>query len=189
MAEHSSIGSVLPAANSPIAKRRRAWREFKDRTARYGVAMGGVSVIFAIVLIFFYLLYVVMPLFSGAEIETESEYVLAENKAVHIALNEYNDVALTLDMAGNVKFFAADSGETIVVPELPLPAENQITSFSHGDYTTGVLAYGFDNGQALIFKREYKITYPEDTRKITPLITYPVGEALFNVDEQGRPLT
>ena len=188
MAERSSIGSVLPAANSPIAKRRRAWREFKDHAARYGVAMGGVSVIFAIVLIFFYLLYVVMPLFSGAEIEIESEYVLAENKIVHLALNEYNDVALSVDMAGEVQFFAADSGQTIVKPELPLLADKQITSFSHGDYTTGVLAYGFDSGQALIFKREYKITYPDDKRKITPLITYPVGEGLFNVDEQGRLL-
>ena len=91
MVEHSSIGSVLPAANSPVAMRRRAWREFKDRTARYGVALGGVSVIFAIVLIFFYLLYVVMPLFSGADIATEAEYSMTENKAVHIALNEYID--------------------------------------------------------------------------------------------------
>ena len=61
MVEHSSISSVLPAANSPIAIRRRAWREFKDRAARYGVAFGGLSVIFAIVLIFFYLLHVVLP--------------------------------------------------------------------------------------------------------------------------------
>ena len=97
MIEHSSIGSVLPAANSPVAIRRRAWREFKDRTVRYGVALGGVSVIFAIVLIFFYLLYVVMPLFSGAGITTEAEYSMTENKAVHIALNEYNDVAFSAE--------------------------------------------------------------------------------------------
>jgi len=189
MVEHSSIGSVLPATNSPVAIRRRAWREFKDRTARYGVAMGGISVIFAIVLIFFYLLYVVMPLFSGAEIETTAEYKMAENKAVHLALNEYNDVALSADMTGKIAFFAADTGQTIFEPKLPLPTGSEITSFSHGDYSTGILAYGFDNGRALVFKRDYKISYPEDKRHITPIISYPVGEAVLNVDPQSRALT
>lgn len=189
MVEHSSIGSVLPAANSPIAIRRRAWREFKDRAARYGVAMGGVSVIFAIILIFFYLLYVVLPLFHGAEMETTSEYTVADNKAVYLALNEYNDVALSADMAGQLQFFAAESGRAISTPVLPLPADSNIVSFSHGDATTGVLAYGFDGGQALVFKREYKISYPEDKRHITPVITYPVGETLLQVDGQGRSLT
>jgi len=189
MVEHSSIGSVLPATNSPVAIRRRAWREFKDRAARYGVAMGGISVIFAIVLIFFYLLYVVMPLFSGAEMESTAEYTMAENKVVHLALNEYNDVALSADMTGAIHFFAADTGKVISAPKLPLPVDSHIVSFSHGDYSTGVLSYGFDDGQALVFKRDYKISYPEDKRHITPIITYPVGESLLKVDPKNRALT
>ena len=189
MVEHSSIGSVLPATNSPVAIRRRAWREFKDRAARYGVAMGGISVIFAIVLIFFYLLYVVMPLFSGAEMESTAEYTMAENKVVHLALNEYNDVALSADMTGAIHFFAADTGKVISAPKLLLPVDSHIVSFSHGDYSTGVLSYGFDDGQALVFKRDYKISYPEDKRHITPIITYPVGESLLKVDPKNRALT
>ena len=189
MVEHSSIGSVLPAANSPIAIRRRAWREFKDRAARYGVAFGGLSVIFAIVLIFFYLLHVVLPLFDGAEMDTVSEYTLESNKAVHIALNEYNDVALSANMDGLIRFFVADTGHTISTPALPLPLNSNIVSFSHGAPTTGVLAYGFDDGRALIFKREYKISYPDDKRYITPVITYPIGKALLKVDDRGRSLT
>jgi|TARA_B110000259_G_scaffold6913_1_gene7584 phosphate transport system permease protein len=189
MVEHSSISSVLPAANSPIAIRRRAWREFKDRAARYGVAFGGLSVIFAIVLIFFYLLHVVLPLFDGAEMDTVSEYTLESNKAVHIALNEYNDVALSANMDGLIRFFVADTGHTISTPALPLPLNSNIVSFSHGAPTTGVLAYGFDDGRALIFKREYKISYPDDKRYITPVITYPIGKALLKVDDRGRSLT
>ena len=188
MVEHSSISSVLPAANSPIAIRRRAWREFKDRAARYGVAFGGLSVIFAIVLIFFYLLHVVLPLFDGAEMDTVSEYTLESNKAVHIALNEYNDVALSANMDGLIRFFVADTGHTISTPALPLPLNSNIVSFSHGAPTTGVLAYGFDDGRALIFKREYKISYPDDKRYITPVITYPIGKALLKVDDRGRSL-
>ena len=186
MVENSSIGSVLPPTGSPVAKRRRAWREFKDRVARYGVAMGGVSVIFAIVLIFFYLLYVVLPLFYGAEVDTKSEYQYSANSASYLALNEYNDVALSVDMSGQVTFFAADTGKEILSPQLSLPEGSAITSFSSGDATTGILSYGFDNGQVLLFKREYKISYPDDKRKITPFISYPLGQESIQVDPKGR---
>jgi phosphate transport system permease protein len=188
MVEHSSIGSVLPAANSPVAIRRRAWREFKDRTARYGVALGGVSVIFAIVLIFFYLLFVVMPLFSGAEIETEAEYSMTESTVVHVALNEYNDVAFSADSSGHLHFFDAHSGKGISTPVLPFSEDAVVSSFSNGDFSTGVMAYGLNDGQALVFKREYKISYPDDKRQITPLITYPLGETLLNLAAQGEAL-
>ena len=121
--------------------------------------------------------------------DTVSEYTLESNKAVHIALNEYNDVALSANMDGLIRFFVADTGHTISTPALPLPLNSNIVSFSHGAPTTGVLAYGFDDGRALIFKREYKISYPDDKRYITPVITYPIGKALLKVDDRGRSLT
>lgn len=189
MVQHSLQHSVLPAPDSPIAIRRRAWREFKDRFAKYGVAIGGVSVIFAIVLIFFYLLYVVMPLFYGAEINTEAEYKTSITNSSYLTLNEYNDVALSLDMQGEVEFFEANSGRSILNVALPMPEQVNITSFSKGSASTGVFSYGFDNGKALVFKQDYKISYPVgNTRKITPSIIYPSGEQLITVDPKGQSL-
>tara|TARA_R110002049_G_scaffold285793_1_gene467342 strand:+ start:1954 stop:4245 length:2292 start_codon:yes stop_codon:yes gene_type:complete len=189
MVEHSLQHSVLPAPNSPVAIRRRAWRELKDRLARYGVAIGGVSVIFAIVLIFFYLLYVVMPLFYGADIESEEQYSTEISNSTHLTLNEYNDVALTLDMQGKLEFFEANSGKAILDVTLPLPEQAKIVSFSKGSASTGIFAYGFDDGKALVFQQDYKVSYPEGTtRKITPLILYPLGEKVQTVDPKGQPL-
>lgn len=188
MVEQSSIGSVLPAPGSEIARKRRAWREFKDRTAKHGVALGGVSVIFAIVLIFFYLLYVVLPLFHGAEIELQSEYTQSENQVSYVALNEYNDVALSADLNGDVKFFVAGNGDLISKPQLPLPLDSQVSSFTKAAPYTGVMAYGFDDGRALLFKREYKISYPDDKRKVTPSISFPLGQELIGVDPRGYAL-
>jgi len=190
MVEHSLQHSVLPAPNSPVAIRRRSWREFKDRLARYGVAIGGISVIFAIVLIFFYLLYVVMPLFYGADIESEAQYNTEINNSTHLTLNDYNDVALTLDMQGKVEFFDANSGKALLNVPLPLPEQAKITSFSNGAASTGVFAYGFDDGKALVFQQDYKISYPKGTtRKITPLIRYPIGEKTLTVDAKGQSLS
>jgi phosphate transport system permease protein len=190
MVQHSLQHSVLPAPDSPVAIRRRAWREFKDRCAKYGVAIGGVSVIFAIVLIFFYLLYVVMPLFSGADISTEAEYKTPITNSSYLTLNEYNDVALSIDMLGKVEFFEAKSGQSILNVILPLPELANISSFSKGSASTGVFAYGFDDGKALVFKQDYKISYPVgNTRKITPSIIYPLGEQLKTVDPKGQSLS
>ena len=49
--------------NTPALKKYRAFRFLKDRMARWGVAAGGIGVILAILMIFFYLLYEVLPLF------------------------------------------------------------------------------------------------------------------------------
>jgi phosphate transport system permease protein len=188
MSEHSNQGSVLPAPDSAIAKRRRNWREFKDRLAKHGVAFGGLSVIFAIVLIFFYLLYVVLPLFHGADIEAESEYSLQQDKPVYLTLNEYNDVALSLDQQGHIQFFNANNGTSLVTPTLPLD-QSTVSSFGHGAPSTGVFAYGLTDGKALLFKQAYKISYPDDKRLVTPVIEYPMGEETLELDPDGHALS
>ena len=50
------------------------WRLIKDSLVRYGVVIGGLGVIVAIVLIFFYLLYVVLPLFASAKATKMADY-------------------------------------------------------------------------------------------------------------------
>lgn len=189
MLEQSADNSVLPAADSRIAKRRRAWRETKDRVAKYGVALGGISVILAIVLIFFYLLYVVMPMFQGADIETKAEYQTEMGQSRYLSMNEYNDVALTVNADGQVRFFEAETGETMLEPKLPL-VDSNISTVGAGSNTTGVFAYGYENGQALVFQRDYKVTYPDGTnRVIIPKVEYPLGEKSIQVDPQGQALT
>ncbi len=189
MVEESMSTSVLPATDSPVAIRRRAWREFKDRVAKYGVAFGGMSVIFAIVLIFFYLLYVVFPLFHGADIDVHAEYTAKTESPTYLTLNEYNDVALMADMQGQVTFFNANNGDVMLKPRLPLPTDSLITSFNKGAPSTGIFAYGFDDGQALVLKQDYKISYPEDKRKITPSISFPMGEKTLNLDSHGQAIS
>ena len=64
--------------NTPALKNYRSVRFLKDRMAHWGVAAGGLGVILAILLIFFYLLYEVAPLFKGAEISEVSHYQKSE---------------------------------------------------------------------------------------------------------------
>ena len=73
------ISSLLEQElNSPRIRTRRKIRAWQDRLARHTIALGGLSVIAAITLIFFYLLYEVMPLFKSATIEHSSSFTLQE---------------------------------------------------------------------------------------------------------------
>lgn len=186
MHEQTADNSVLPAPGSRVAKRRRAWRETKDKIAKYGIGFGGVSVIFAIVLIFFYLLYVVMPLFQGASLETRDEYQSSLADTQFLSLNEYNDVALSVNMDGTAHFFSAETGDSMLDVELPLNAD-EISTVSAGSASTGVYAYGLKDGSALVFNQKYQITYPQGTqRKIIPSIEYPLGQDLIQVAPEGQ---
>lgn len=59
--------------NTPAQQRLRKVRALKDKMAASGIAFGGISVILAIVLIFFYLLYEVAPLFQSAHMQKWQE--------------------------------------------------------------------------------------------------------------------
>ncbi len=188
MQEQTVEDSVLPAPGSKVANRRRAWREVKDRIAKYGVAVGGISVILAIVLIFFYLLYVVMPLFQGASLKTEATYHSDFKQPVFLSLNEYNTVAMAVEASGMVRFFDAKTGKTMTETSLPL-AGKTISTVSAGAATTGVFSYGFNDGSALVIKEKYKVTYPTGTQRvIVPEVTYPLGEKHVVIDDQGKSI-
>jgi len=54
----------------------RGWRMIKDRIFGAVMGVGGVTVIIALVTIFFYLLWVVLPLFKSAELTAGREDAL-----------------------------------------------------------------------------------------------------------------
>ncbi len=167
------------------------WRLIKDSLTQKFVVAGGLGVILAIVLIFFYLLYVVFPLFQSADAEQVARYAIPEpvaGKTVLLSLEEQNEVAVRFTDQAQAVFFNVHNGQVLKTERLSLPENLAISSFAAGNPAKGVVAYGLDNGQALVTRHHYKITYPNDQRKITPLIEYPLGQQPVKVDPQGQAL-
>jgi len=124
------------------------WRLIKDNVAGKGVIIGGLSVIVAIVLIFFYLLYVVFPLFGSAEAEHVSEYnvpEIASGKTLLLAMEEQNEVAVRFTDQAKAIFFQVETGKTISIESLSIPESVTISSFSQGSPATGIVAYGLSD--------------------------------------------
>ena len=164
--------------DTPALLRYRNIRKLKDRAARYGIATGGLGVIAAILLIFFYLLYEVAPLFESAKVKEEHSYVLpvASGQALYLAMEEQAEIGLKISTSGDALFFNTVDGSEKLKAHLPVPAGVTVTSVSQSAPGENLLVAGLSNGSAIIFKHEYKTTWPGDTRVITPSLVYPYGQ-------------
>ena len=160
-------------------------RALKDRLVRYFVASGGISVIIAILLIFFYLLYVVVPMFESAEIKESASYASpGEGKSLHLGLEEQGTIGVRFSDDGHVIFFDTDSGDIVRDEDLDLPAK--VTTVAAN---LNLVVLGLENGSALAVRYKFDLSYPDDVRTLTPRLEYPLGEELLTLDESGEALS
>ncbi len=181
--------SALAEASENLHER---WRLLKDKLARYGVVAGGLSVILAVVLIFFYLLYVVFPLFVSATADQVSQYAVPEKalgKTLLLEMEEQNELAARFTDSGQVVFFEVSTGKTILQQAIALPEGARITSFAQGSpVSEGAVIYGLSDGRAVIAKHRYDVSYPNNKRVITPVLKYPLGEQPIVIESSGAAL-
>ncbi|MCF6751581.1 ABC transporter permease subunit [Pseudomonas stutzeri] len=178
--------------NTPALQRKRRIRALKDHLARWYVTIGGLAVLGAITLIFFYLGQVVLPMFQGAELEAREvqrpAWLAEDSQALLLAIEEQNQVAMRLNAEGQVRFFTLADGAPLANIALALPADSRIVSVGQDTPGTRRLVLGLSNGQALVIEHEYQITYPNNQKTITPRIVYPFGEQPLQLDGEGRAI-
>jgi phosphate transport system permease protein len=152
------------------------WRKTKDSIANVTITAGGMGVLATILLIFFYLLYEILPLFESAELEQVGQYRLSvtENAApLYLGMEEQAEVAVRLSKEGSVAFFKADTGDAI--SQFQLPINDGVSAFALNSEQQPLWAIASDN-LVVLAKPSYKISYPNDQRLITPGLEYPYGE-------------
>ncbi|AHL77256.1 phosphate ABC transporter permease [Stutzerimonas stutzeri] len=179
--------------NTPALQRKRRIRALKDNLARWYVSIGGLAVLGAITLIFFYLGQVVVPMFQGAELQArdaqQPAWLADAAEPLLLAMEEQNQVALRLGSDGAVRFFSVPTGELLRSIDLPLPAGSHIVSVGQDTPGNRRIVLGLDNGQVLVVEHNYKISYPDGQKTITPQLDYPFGQEPLQLDPEGRPIT
>jgi phosphate transport system permease protein len=178
--------------DTPALQRKRRVRAFKDRLARWCVSIGGLAVLGAITLIFFYLAYVVLPIFRGAELQPQAAvqptWLASAGEPLLMTVEEQNQIGMRLARDGRIQFFDAQSMAPLNRVELPLPAGSEVVSVGEDQPGSHRITLGLSNGQALVFEHSYRLSYPNDVKTITPVIAYPFGDKALTLDPQGRPL-
>jgi len=175
--------------NTAPMLRNRKVRAFKNRLATHSIAAGGMSIIVAILLIFFYLLWEIMPLFKAASIEhwpfiesSQVEYLSpGGGKTLYLAVEEQAEIGLRINDAQQAVFFNTRDGQVISQQRINGPSDSKASSFAIVSESSRIFAIGYDNGEVVVFQHQYASTYPDGARLITPSLSYPLGETPIKV--------
>ncbi len=150
------------------AARRRLW----DRAARAVVSIGGLGIISSILLIFFYLVYEVLPLFGGADAgDAEILPQVVAGEAVWLEADSGAGVALRVDEQGLASFFDLNTGNLLDTEALAAPSGAALTAMARDSAGSGLFAAGFDDGSVVVAGWD---AAPE-AGSIAPRLEYPLG--------------
>lgn len=166
-----------------VTDRKMASRLLKDRIFKYLMTFGGLSVILAISVIFFFLLSVVFPVFTPASIKDPNSFqtkALSGPKLLDVMSDEGRTTVSMVYSDGSISFKDFNSGQLLTQTRLELPAVAQVSAFGRGERSSRISAVGLASGQVLIFKTEFKVSFPNDVKTVTPIIEYPLGSEPIN---------
>ncbi|MEW6981636.1 ABC transporter permease subunit [Colwelliaceae bacterium 6471] len=154
------------------------------------ITLGGISVLFTLVLIFMYLLYVIKPIFESAKVESlTSVNISSSNQILSTGVDELKELAYNIDKKGDIAFYQiVDSSFREVGTQLltmPLLEDNTELAFVL-DAALQRKVLVDTNSNVLVIEPKFKATYIADDRDITPSVVYPLGEDYLPVDEQEQ---
>ncbi|MBT1445001.1 ABC transporter permease subunit [Shewanella sp. JM162201] len=177
------------SAASILAGKGSGRRSFKDKATAVGVTVGGIMVFVALLLIFFYLLYVVKPIFDGASVSERAAvaYDAASAPALMVGSDEQNELMFRVGSDGKVQFFRPN-GELADEFVPALPAGVTVVSASASVPHEQTYALGLSNGELELYRVEFGVTYPGNVRTITPKVRNLNGDSRLLVNESGEPI-
>jgi phosphate transport system permease protein len=175
-----------------IALKSTGPRQLKNTLARWLITVGGISVLFTLVLIFLYLLYVIKPIFESAKIEPIGQFEISTTSPIlSTGIDELKEVAFQINQQGDINFYqlvksAAHEKGTLVL------SKNLLSVHSPEATLTNVVNAGVENkllldseGNVQLIATKFFSNFDTGTREIIPSIAYPLGEALLEIDENG----
>lgn len=178
----------MAVSDKELQKRAR-WRNLKDKSANWIIGLGGIFVIVAIALIFFYLVFEVKPLFTSAEFKSEHTYSQSATAVNFVDVDEYNQTGMRLTANKKMDFFSVADGQIMGSAPLPIPQDVNVISVQRAQITSNTYALGLSNGEVLVFKPNYAISYDDQNkRKIMPEVQYPFGQQPLLVDNAKQAL-
>ncbi|WP_417663633.1 ABC transporter permease subunit [Pseudidiomarina donghaiensis] len=169
-------------------------RLVKDKAARWGVTLGGGLVLMALLLIFFYLLYVVEPIFRGVEIEHQQSFAVpGQGHTVAMGMEEQSEIGYRFSNTGELSFFALKQkpgtdwqpGQVLLTEQVA----NNPTAFTKTQPQNKRYAYAVADGQVRIVEPKFRSQFKNGRRLTTPVVGFANDGELIQVDPQQRTLT
>ena len=159
----------------------------KDLIAQYSITAGGLMVLMTLLMIFGYLLYVVEPVFRSAEIHSGDNHRI-NSAPLALGSDELNEVGYFYNPQGQLNFYSLLE-QQFNYPSIDLPLLSHQTITSVGRPTdSDVVAFGFSDGQVIISKPSFRLSFRTGIRTITPTVSYPFSDESVMLDTLVKPL-
>jgi phosphate transport system permease protein len=155
-----------------IERRRFARRRsFIDRLTTTTVRLGGLGVMTSIALIFFYLIWIIAPMFYPAAITPLATYQLDLEQPQLLDVSESIEIGFALTPYGIAHFWGLESGTELA--RQPLGRSISAAAPVHG--TTATYALVDANGNFNVYTARYPVAFSEGEREVgthfTPLFS------------------
>jgi phosphate transport system permease protein len=178
-----------------IALKSVGIRQVKNSLAKWLITLGGISVLFTLVLIFMYLLYVIKPVFESAKISPVASFAI-ENQPQVLAtgLDELQELAYTINTSGEINYYPLKPNHQTLTGDQKVArtfqesiSDSTITKVINASENYKLLLD--DNNQVFLISPKFQSSYDTGAREVIPHISYPLGETFIPVDEQGAEFT
>jgi phosphate transport system permease protein len=179
-------------------------RGVKNSLAKWLITLGGISVLFTLVLIFLYLLYVVKPIFESAKIEQKvniSIDLTSNEKVLGTGVDELQELAYHITDTGNIDFYHLKASVEQAKNQFKVGDKALSTHllaseyFNHKDVTNVINSFSANKllhtvtGKALLIQPSFYAKYANDIREIIPQVNYPLGKDSLVIDEQQKAMS
>lgn len=176
-----------------IASKSANSRKVKNSLAKWMITLGGISVLFTLVLIFMYLLYVIKPIFESAKVDAKAQFVIKEeSKVLATGVDELKEVAYSITEQGNIDFYQLvdgggyKAGEKILSQTLVADGERLAQLINIGQEQKLLLDTA---GNVQLIVPNFSANFDSGERVIIPSVRYPLGEEYLPIDEDNAGLT
>lgn len=156
--------------------RRRYWI---NRITESVVGVGGGAVIAAITLIFAYLLWVVAPIFTSADIEADSQIRTVERLTALVDISENGEVISRFSSNGIVEFYDQESGRPVAAFNLGM----EIASIKRMYPFVDVYALVDQSNRLQFVRSQHVVTFVDNQRQLTSSVDFPLGRSGINVGD------
>lgn len=176
-----------------IASKSANYRKVKNSLAKWMITLGGISVLFTLVLIFMYLLYVIKPIFESAKVEPTVQFAITEQSNVlATGVDELKEVAYSITEQGYINFYQLVDGGGHKAGDKIL--SEQLTD--DGIFIKQLVNVGQEKkllldsaGNVRLVVPNFFANFDSGERVIVPSIRYPLGENYLPLDEQNASFT
>lgn len=170
----------------PNQRIRDKQRRVVDLIMRIWVKSSGVGIIAALLLICFYLLAVISPIFTDVDVEPVNTY--AENythATLAIGSDEQGEMVYRIDESGKVQFI--DLSNKRQVSELQII--NNPTAFTTTIESQDWFAFGDEKGRVQFAQIGFQTNYDKGARQLIPYVESFVPFPTLQLDEKKKALT